>query len=190
MKYIFLLLWIPIVSASQGITPALNKFIESEFFEDFIKLKERCEDRMTAFNNSKLYYSYSEQEITEVNKAYDDCGKKFNDILQIIKTDLVNKKMRKQIVSNTKAYSDNLKTRLTESEKYYHENFGVLLVKVTKGRLAGAGLSDILLTAISLIDACFQQYMLMKNEFNQYKATLVDTKFQHLYFKSANALSK
>lgn len=111
MKYIFLLLWIPIVSASQGITPALNKFIESEFFEDFIKLKERCEDRMTAFNNSKLYYSYSEQEITEVNKAYDDCGKKFNDILQIIKTDLVNKKMRKQIVSNTKAYSDNLKNK-------------------------------------------------------------------------------
>lgn len=190
MKYINIFLLFPNLLFSQGITPALNKFVESEFFNDFKVLKERCESKMIAFNSSREFYTYSEQDIASLNKSYDDCINKFNNIIHIIKLDLLNKKKRKEIVGKIKSYSDDLKIKLNDAEKYYYANFGTLLSKVTEGRLAAASIQDVLIAAINIIDICFQQYMLMRKEFSQYRSDLIDTKFQSLLLRSSNALSK
>jgi len=175
---------------SQGVYPALTKFSESAFFTDFEIIKKRCEDKMIAFNSSKPYFSYSEQDVQLLNKVYDDCSKKFNDILLMVKADLLDKKQRKIIVKDTKAYSDELKVKLSEADLYYKSNFSPLLEKITEGRIAGAVIEDVIKGIFGIVYECFNMYLEMRKEFASFRASVVDTKFNHLTLQSSRDLEK
>ena len=108
-------------TSNKQLDPALRKFVQSEIMIKFKDLKREAENSVSSFKSEMN--NYKPDQIQKVKTGYDKTADRFNQELENMKLDFVNKKKLKYILEFPKDYSRSLELNFRELAQYYAENF-------------------------------------------------------------------
>lgn len=99
---------------------ATDALSQTEFIETFEGYTESIENQISEFKRDEL--SYDERDVDMVKKAYGKTQKKFDYILDNIKSDFLDRKTRDYMVESPERYTRLIKLELEEAMDYYRSN--------------------------------------------------------------------
>ncbi len=188
-KYLIFYLLLPFSLFSQGVTPTLNKFLDSEFFKKFESMKSKCEESMIGFNDSKQQFTYEEGKIVLLNKSYDNCVSKFNGIIENVIADLMNKKKRKEIARDTEKYSESLSEQLKEAEIEYNK-FSKTIDDVSNHNYSNIDITPSIFSILNVIEQSVRMFIDLKKEFALFQESNIRAKLKNTHMLSSDELNQ
>ena len=147
-------------SSNKQLDPALRKFVQSEIMIKFKDLKREAENSVSSFKSEMN--NYKPDQIQKVKSGYDKTADRFNQELENMKMDFVNKKKLKYILEFPKDYSRSLELNFRELAQYYAENFQQPLQDVRQSKEDGG-------IVIALFMELFKLVPEVINHFNEMK---------------------
>jgi hypothetical protein len=151
----------------------LNCFLNTDFLKDFEDARNRAEQSIRDFK--RIQANYDPKQVERVMMAYNNSADRFNQILLKIKDDMLNKAVRKYIVSNPDGYAKQVSFDLNEARDYYANNYQKVVVEVTNGQITGASFLTLLPQIIQYGKLAFQLFQKLQAELKKYNNTLLDT---------------
>ncbi|MDW3645426.1 MAG: hypothetical protein R8P61_00010 [Bacteroidia bacterium] len=119
-------------SQAQG---PLNKITESRFMQELDSIKIRAEKSVRDFK--AIQHLYTEEDVKLVSDSYDASAGLFNNMLLIVKEDLLDKKKRKFIREYPEDYSKQMMADLYQAKIFYETNYMADVTMVTNGQVTG-----------------------------------------------------
>ncbi|MFZ2899970.1 MAG: hypothetical protein WA004_15190 [Saprospiraceae bacterium] len=109
---------------------ALNYFLATPFMKEYVDIRGRAENDVRHFKKNQ--FRYSDEDIQLVMDAYNSSAEYFNMILGNIKADILDKEIRRYIVSYPLKYSKEVETDLFRAREYYSDTFETEYARVTE----------------------------------------------------------
>jgi hypothetical protein len=150
---------------SQATYDALNKFLNTDFFNSYNEIRLRAEESVKDFKLLQTIKKYSPEETKIVSDSYDASAQYFNSILHSIKDDLLDKKKRKFVIKYPDDYSKQLETDLNRAASYYANTYQQAVADLTEGEILGSAL---LLMLPQLIEGAELAIKLIKDMLNEH----------------------
>ena len=128
--------------AYKNVDKALYGFLQTDFMRRFRDLKFNAENEVGRFKS--LSNQLEPEQVARVKSAYTKIAHQFNQELEAIKRDFLDRKKMKLIKNNKEMYTNSLRYRFQELQDDYSQNFLRILVETTgDDRYASATLAAI-----------------------------------------------
>lgn len=179
MKKIFFFLLLSLFMLSKETTAqskstfaALNQFLNTQFFEDYLELRNRSEKAVRGFK--AIQHQYSEEEVQLIIDSYNASANYFNSTLVNIKQDLLNRSFRKFLVEYPDKYSKQVEADLFHAKEFYANTFQREIATLTNGQITGAGFLALLPQVMKYIKLSFGVFNKIKAEIKKFNNGLLD----------------
>ncbi|MEZ4824929.1 MAG: hypothetical protein R3C61_01345 [Bacteroidia bacterium] len=163
------------VSFSQGTYEALNLFINTPFFDEFLEMRKRSEDAVKDFK--AIQYRYSDEEVAMLRDHYNASAEYFNRALVNIKDDMLDKGKRKYIATYPLSYSKQVETDLRRAKEYYENTFQKEIAQITGGEITGTAFLTMLPTLLNYGKTAFAVVQKIQAEISKFNESLLQTHF-------------
>jgi hypothetical protein len=160
--------------AQKGADEAIKAFTGTEFMVKFRELRERSQNAVTEFK--QIQHNYPEEDVTRVRQAYDRTATKFNDLLESIKADFLDKKKMKYITEYPDSYSKGLELELYKLSDYYSQNFQQTIREVTGDQIDGTPMILLITEIIGLTKEVVDYMVRLKRAAKQLNAESIESK--------------
>jgi hypothetical protein len=147
-------------STNKQLDPALRKFVQSEIMVKFKDLKREAENSVSSFKSEMN--NFKPDQIQKVKSGYDKTADRFNQELENMKMDFLNKKKLKYIVEFPKDYARSLELNFRELAQYYAENFQQPLQDVRQSKEDGGIVVALFLELFKLVPEVINHFNEMK----------------------------
>ena len=173
--YLLALLLLCVITAygQKSTYDALNAFLNTQLFQEFEKIRTRAENAVLDFKS--IESSYSEEDISRVRDAYNLSVDRFNRVLENIKTDMLDRNIRKYIASYPSGYSKQIEADFYRAKDYYVNTFQREVISLTDGQVTGSALIALLPQIIGYIDQAVQVYKQIQSELNKINEQMLNT---------------
>ena len=157
---------------TQKLDPALRKFLQADFMVRLKDLRREAENGVAAF---KLELNnYKPEDIQRVRAGYEKTADRFNQELENMKNDFLNKKKLKYIVEFPKDYARSLELNFKDLSDFYAQNFQQVLQDVRHTKEDGAIAIAILLELVKLVPEVVNHFREMKEMAARYDEAYLD----------------
>jgi len=153
-------------STNKQLDPALRKFVQSEIMIKFKDLKREAENSVSSFKSEMN--NYKPDQIQKVKTGYDKTADRFNQELENMKMDFLNKKKLKYIIEFPKDYARSLELNFRELAQYYAENFQQPLQDVRQSKEDGGIVIAIFIELFKLVPEVINHINEMKEMATRY----------------------
>jgi hypothetical protein len=159
-------------STNKQLDPALRKFVQSEIMIKFKDLKREAENSVSSFKSEMN--NYKPDQIQKVKTGYDKTADRFNQELENMKMDFLNKKKLKYIIEFPKDYARSLELNFRELAQYYAENFQQPLQDVRQSKEDGGIVIAIFMELFKLVPEVINHFNEMKEMATRYDDAYLD----------------
>jgi hypothetical protein len=159
-------------STNKQLDPALRKFVQSEIMIKFKDLKREAENSVSSFKSEMN--NYKPDQIQKVKTGYDKTADRFNQELENMKMDFLNKKKLKYIIEFPKDYARSLELNFRELAQYYAENFQQPLQDVRQSKEDGGIVIAIFMELFKLVPEVIDHFNEMKEMATKYDDAYLD----------------
>jgi hypothetical protein len=159
-------------STNKQLDPALRKFVQSEIMIKFKDLKREAENSVSSFKSEMN--NYKPDQIQKVKTGYDKTADRFNQELENMKMDFLNKKKLKYIIEFPKDYARSLELNFRELAQYYAENFQQPLQDVRQSKEDGGIVIAIFMELFKLVPEVINHFNEMKEMAARYDDAYLD----------------
>lgn len=168
------MLFLSVESAAQSKSTfaALNRFLDTKFFEDYLELRNRSEKAVRGFK--AIQHQYSEEEVQVIIDSYNASANYFNSTLSNIKQDLLDRSFRKFLVQYPSKYSKQVEADLFHAKEFYANTFQREVATLTNGQITGAGFLALLPQVMKYIKLSFGVFNKIKAEIKKFNNGLLD----------------
>lgn len=153
-------------TSNKQLDPALRKFVQSDIMIKFKDLKREAENSVSTFKSE--LNNYKPEQIQKVKTGYDKTADRFNQELENMKLDFVNKKKLKYILEFPKDYARSLELNFRELAQYYAENFQQPLQDVRQSKEDGGIVIALFMELFKLVPEVINHFNEMKEMANRY----------------------
>ncbi|MDX2249395.1 MAG: hypothetical protein SF052_21610 [Bacteroidia bacterium] len=167
------------VAFGQGTYEALNLFINTPFFDEFLEMRKRSEDAVKDFK--AIQYRYSEEDIAMLRDHYNASAEYFNRALINIKDDMLDKDKRKYIATYPLSYSKQVETDLRRAKEYYENTFQKEIAQITGGEITGTAFLTMLPTLLQYGKTAFAVVQKIQAEIAKFNESLLQVHFYEKY---------
>lgn len=115
--------------AYKNVDKALYGFLQTDFMRRFRDLKFNAENEVGRFKSMST--QLEPEQVARVKSAYTKIAHQFNQELEAIKRDFLDRKKMKLIKNNKEMYTNSLRYRFQELQDDYSQNFLRILVETT-----------------------------------------------------------
>lgn len=115
--------------AYKNVDKALYGFLQTDFMRRFRDLKFNAENEVGRFKS--MSNQLEPEQVARVKSAYTKIAHQFNQELEAIKRDFLDRKKMKLIKNNKEMYTNSLRYRFQELQDDYSQNFLRILVETT-----------------------------------------------------------
>ena len=177
-KIIFLLLLstfvfsLEMTAQSKSTFAALHQFLDTQFFKDYLELRNRSEKAVRGFK--AIQHQYSEEEIQVIIDSYNASANYFNSTLTNIKQDLLDRSFRKFLVQYPSKYSKQVEADLFHAKEFYANTFQREVATLTNGQVTGVGFLALLPQVMKYIKLSFGVFNKIKGEIKKFNTGLLD----------------
>lgn len=151
---------------NKKISPALSKFLQTEFMLKFRDL--RIEAESAAINAQSRKEEIKPADMMRLRSAYDQTASRANNLLSTIKQDFLNAKKLKSIAQFPEMYSDGLRYKLQELSDFYAANFLQVLADTQVKQVDGSAVLLLVVELISLTKGLSDYFSALHRESRQY----------------------
>ena len=134
--------------AQEKVDEALRGFLQTPFMTRFQDMRSEAEATVRSFKQEQN--RYRPQDVARVQVAYDQTARRFNMVLENIKSDFLNSEKMKFIAKFPETYSQGMELELYRLSDFYAQNFQQALSDVTGSSVYGSPLVLILAELIGL----------------------------------------
>ena len=134
--------------AQEKVDEALRGFLQTPFMTRFQDMRSEAEATVRSFKQEQN--RYRPQDVARVQVAYDQTARRFNMVLENIKSDFLNSEKMKFIAKFPETYSQGMELELYRLSDFYAQNFQQALSDVTGSSVDGSPLVLILAELIGL----------------------------------------
>jgi hypothetical protein len=159
-------------STNKQLDPALRKFVQSEIMVKFKDLKREAENSVSSFKSEMN--NFKPDQIQKVKSGYDKTADRFNQELENMKMDFLNKKKLKYIIEFPKDYARSLELNFRELAQYYAENFQQPLQDVRQSKEDGGIVVALFLELFKLVPEVINHFNEMKEMAARYDEAYLD----------------
>jgi len=159
-------------STNKQLDPALRKFVQSEIMVKFKDLKREAENSVSSFKSEMN--NFKPDQIQKVKSGYDKTADRFNQELENMKMDFLNKKKLKYIIEFPKDYARSLELNFRELAQYYAENFQQPLQDVRQSKEDGGIVIAIFMELFKLVPEVINHFNEMKEMATRYDDAYLD----------------
>lgn len=159
-------------STNKQLDPALRKFVQSEIMVKFKDLKREAENSVSSFKSEMN--NFKPDQIQKVKSGYDKTADRFNQELENMKMDFLNKKKLKYIIEFPKDYTRSLELNFRELAQYYAENFQQPLQDVRQSKEDGGIVIALFLELFKLVPEVINHFNEMKEMAARYDEAYLD----------------
>lgn len=159
-------------STNKQLDPALRKFVQSEIMVKFKDLKREAENSVSSFKSEMN--NFKPDQIQKVKSGYDKTADRFNQELENLKMDFLNKKKLKYIIEFPKDYTRSLELNFRELAQYYAENFQQSLQDVRQSKEDGGIVVALFLELFKLVPEVINHFNEMKEIAARYDEAYLD----------------
>lgn len=153
-------------TSNKQLDPALRKFVQSDIMIKFKDLKREAENSVSTFKSE--LNNFKPEQIQKVKTGYDKTADRFNQELENMKLDFVNKKKLKYILEFPKDYARSLELNFRELAQYYAENFQQPLQDVRQSKEDGGIVIALFMELFKLVPEVINHFNEMKEMANRY----------------------
>lgn len=182
-KFIIITIWLSVLSSlsygQSGTYYAVNLFINTPFFDEFLALRDQSEDAVRDFK--AVQSRYSEEEVAMLRDHYNASAEYFNRTLINIKDDLLEKNKRKYIAAYPLSYSKQVETDLRRAKEYYENTFQKEVAEVTGGEITGSAFLALLPQLMQYGKTAFAVVQKIQSEIKNFNEGFLDKHFIEPY---------
>lgn len=146
----------------EKIGKALQSFLRTEFMVKFQDLKTEAENLALGFKDNQS--EYNPKDVRRVATAYDKTARRFNQLLEQIKSDFLDRKKLKYISQYPDSYSKGLKADLQELNTFYSREFQQVVADVTDDEVDGSVLFALLFELAKLTSGAVSEVIKIRKE--------------------------
>lgn len=158
---------------NKKVSPALHKFLNTEFMLKFHDLRIEAE---SAVINVQTAQQLQADERYRLRSAYDQTAQRANKIITTIKQDFMNRKKLKTISQFPEMYSDGLRYKLQELADFYATSFQQPLADATMAQQEdGAALFLLITELVGLTKGLVGYFGQMERESKLYTESYLNT---------------
>ncbi len=166
------LLFSSLQAPAQGVYKALQTFVGTEFFDDYLECRNRAEDAVRRFDLVK--HKYAEADVQVVIDAYNSSAEYFNMTLHNIKNDLLHKDKRQYMLNFSDSYAKEVETDLRRAQEFYEETFQKEVANLTEGEITGTAFLALLPDLIKYTKLGIEVIKRIKSEVNKFNESLLN----------------
>ena len=163
----------------QGVYVALNMFINTPFFDEFLELRKEAENSVRAFKAREA--EFSEEDVAMIRDNYNSSAEYFNRTLSNIKVDLLHKDKRKYIVMYPDSYSKQVETDLRRAKEYYEKTYVKEVAELTEGEITSSAFLALLPQLIRHGKTAFALLQKVRAEIKKFNEGFLDKHFIEPY---------
>lgn len=164
---------------SQGTYEALNLFINTPFFDEFLEMRKRSEEAVRDFK--AIQYRYSDEDAAMLRDHYNASAEYFNRALINIKDDMLDKGKRKYIATYPLSYSKQVETDLRRAKEYYENTFQKEIAQITGGEITGTAFLTMMPQLLQYGKTAFAIVQKIQAEINNFNESLLQVHFYEKY---------
>jgi hypothetical protein len=152
----------------------LNCFLNSDFMTKFEEARTKAEQSVRDFKRLHGEEQFADEDVERVIDAYNSSANTFNEVLYKIKGDLLDKKMRKFVVSSPDDYATLIEAELNKAKTTYANSYQKAVAEVTNGRVTGMAFMLLLPEIIKYGKLAFELFQKIKAEIKKYNDSLFE----------------
>jgi len=174
--------------ARPGTYRALLTFLSTDFFEEYLQLRERAYESVHQFKVRQG--EYSPEDVEKIRASYEQSAAYFNKMLYNIKADLLHPQRRKYIVQFPQNYSKEVECDLRRAREFYENTYGQEVIRVTKGEVTGSAFLALVPDLIRYGKTAFDVLKKIQSEIKRFNEKLLDEELIQKYsFKTWEEIS-
>lgn len=162
---------------NKKLSPALSKFLNTEFMVKFQDLRVEAESAVIGIQARQNQGQLQTADIYRLRAAYDQTAQRANRLLSTIKEDFMNQKKLKTISEFPEMYSDGLQFKLKELSDHYSTNFQQALADATNQEVDGSAILLLVTELIGLTKGLADYFADIKREAKQYTESYLQENF-------------
>lgn len=162
-----------------GADDAIKAFVGTEFMTKFKELRERSQNAVTNFK--EVQHNYPAEDVARVRQSYDRTAEKFNQLLESIKGDFLDKKKMKYITEYPDSYSKGLELEMYKLSDFYSQNFQQTLAEVTGDQIHGMPMILLITEIIGLTKEVVDYMIQLKRAARQLNEQNIESKLIEPY---------
>ncbi|MCI4666525.1 MAG: hypothetical protein MRZ79_00085 [Bacteroidia bacterium] len=171
-----------------GTYRALLTFLSTDFFTEYLELRERAYESVHQFKMRES--NYSEEDVEKIKASYEQSAAYFNKMLLNIKADLLNPQRRKYIVQFPQNYSKEVECDLRRAREFYENTYGQEVIRVTQGEVTGSAFLALVPDLIRYGKSAFEILQKIQSEIKKFNEKLLNEELINKYaFKSWDEIS-